>query len=76
MNGKRRNIGDESAVHWFLQFELNEFPTLHPTKLAEWSRWSMKPEHLAEVQRIARLWKTLDLVLPELARPSLADSDE
>jgi hypothetical protein len=71
MKWKQRVTDGESAVHSYLQFALRDVSTLHPEKLAAWSRWEMTPERLAQFQQTERLWRTLDLVLPEFHDPAV-----
>jgi ferric-dicitrate binding protein FerR (iron transport regulator) len=73
MQGERRDLDCDSAVRWLLRFMDNDVSTLSSEELAEWVRWSSEPGNLEQFDRCKRKWRSLDLVLPEVARPSHAD---
>ena len=73
MQGKRKELECDSAVRWLLRFQDGDVSSLSSEERAEWLRWSSKPGNLERFHRAERLWQGLDLVLPEVARPSHAD---
>ena len=35
--------------------------------------WSAQPDHFEQIHRLERIWRSLDLLLPGIARPTRAD---
>ena len=68
MRGKRKDLDCDPAVRWLLRFVDGDVSTLSSEDRAEWERWSSEPGNLVRFHRAERMWRNLDLVLPEVAR--------